>query len=312
MRIIGFEDIKKLQISPALCVEWVNEAFIQKSTCYLPPKLSLKFENDIFLNTMFSYIPKIGIYGVKVVSRFPERSPSLDSIIQIFDTSNGELIALIDGNWITAMRTGAVASLAIKTLEHENASNYSLLGLGNTARATVLCMLESRPEKHFTFKILKYKDQAELFIERFKDYKNISFEIVDDNESLIKNADVVISCVTAANTIIGEDNWYKEGVLVVPIHTRGFQNCDLFFDKVFADDRDHVIGFKYFDKFKKFNEIDTVLKNINPGRESQKERILSYNIGIAIHDVYFAGQIIKHFTFDNSIDINKTTEKFWV
>ena len=27
---------------------------------------------------------------------------------------------------------------------------------------------------------------------------------------------------------------------VIPVHTRGFQNCDLFFDKVFADDTDHV------------------------------------------------------------------------
>ena len=92
---------------------------------------------------------------------------------------------------------------------------------------------------------------------------------------------------------LGKDEWFKEGVLVVPIHTRGFQNCDLFFDKVFADDTSHVDGFKYFKQFKKFSEFDKVLHKEVVGRENDKERILSYNIGIALHDIYIAKKIFN-------------------
>jgi ornithine cyclodeaminase len=79
----------------------------------------------------------------------------------------------------------------------------------------------------------------------------------------------------------------------VPIHTRGFQNCDTTFDKVFADDTGHVQGFKYFNQFKHFAEISDVLKGENIGRSSDDERILSYNIGLGLHDVYFASKIIE-------------------
>src|SRR5690606_38639268 len=111
-----------------------------------------------------------------------------------------------------------------------------------------------------------------------------NIQICETNEELIRNSDVVVSALTVSDNLIGEDEWYKKGVLVIPIHTRGFQNCDLFFDKVFADDKSHVEGFKHFGQFKYFNEIDKILKNEDEGRRTEDERILSYNIGIALHD----------------------------
>ena len=89
------------------------------------------------------------------------------------------------------------------------------------------------------------------------------------------------------------DTLYKEGILLVPIHTRGFQNCDLFFDHVFADDRGHVCNFKYFNQFRLFNELSEVLLGNIPARQSDAERILSYNIGLGLHDIYFAHKIYQ-------------------
>jgi len=51
----------------------------------------------------------------------------------------------------------------------------------------------------------------------------------------------------------------------------------------------------------------------NPGRTSDQERILAYNIGIALHDIYFASQVydkVKDSLPDISSD--KLSEKFWV
>lgn len=105
----------------------------------------------------------------------------------------------------------------------------------------------------------------------------------------------MVSCITDADGLLVEDvNLFKSGVLVVPVHTRGFQNCDLVFDKVFADDEGHVKGFKYFDRFRKFGELSDVLSGKIEGRSSNEERILSYNIGLGLHDVYFAYKIIEN------------------
>lgn len=293
MRIITFDQIKKKNISPAECVNWVESALRMKYEVFLPKKTSISFhDGDVFFNTMPCLIPQINRFGVKTVSRYPGRIPSISGEILLYDSNTGSLLALMDADWITAMRTGAVAASTIKHLRKKEAKTYSFIGLGNTTRATLLCLLDIEPNKKYNIKLLKYKDQAELFIDRFKHFNTVSFEIVDSIKGLINHSDVIVSEITVTNDILGKDEWFDEGVLVVPIHTRGFQNCDLFFDKIFADDTAHVMNFKNFEKFKAFDEFANVLLNKVQGRENDKERILAYNIGLALHDVYFASKIL--------------------
>ena len=117
---------------------------------------------------------------------------------------------------------------------------------------------------------------------------------MDTHEALVENSDVLVSAVTEMPDLFcTAEHAYKKGMLLVPVHTRGFQNCDLFFDHVFADDKGHVCGFKYFDQFKQFHEISEVLLGEVPARLNDTERILAYNIGLGLHDVYFAHQIYE-------------------
>lgn len=313
MKIISFNDIKGLQISPLQCLEWAKFILMNKYNCTLPPKISMKMENDIFVNTMPSFIPTINRYGVKIVSRYPLRTPSLISEIALYDSLNGETLALMDGTWITAMRTGAVAALSIQTFQKKDAYQYAFLGLGNTARATLLCLSELYKKKELHINLLAYKGQEKIFIERFKEYSNLKFQIYNNTEELINDSDVIISCITATNSLIAPDECFKEGVTLIPVHTRGFQNCDLFFDKIYADDTAHVNNFKYFNLFKYFNEVSKVLINEDLGRTSNTERILVYNIGISLHDIYFASQIYDLITNDTqNKKLFTENKKFWL
>ena len=136
MKIIDFKTISEQHFSPLQCIEWVEYILKHKYECYLPAKISLSMGHNIFMNTMPSYIPMIQRHGVKLVSRYPDRTPTLLSEIMLYDSTDGTALALMDGTWITAMRTGAVASLAIKTLQRRDARSYAFMGLGNTARST--------------------------------------------------------------------------------------------------------------------------------------------------------------------------------
>lgn len=295
MRYITSEEIINLDITPSTCVEWVRKAFIMKSGCQLPAKMSVHPTGNDFFTTMPCLLPKdYNRFGAKVVSRIVGRVPALKSDMMLFDSNSGELLAIVNCDWITAMRTGAVAALAIKTFRNSQAKEYAFIGLGSTARATLTCLLESCKGEHLNIKLFRYKDQAEKIIEEYKHYDNASFTVVDTTQELVTNADVVVSCITDANGLIVEDEeLFKPGVLVVPVHTRGFQNCDTTFDKVFADDTDHVKGFKYFSEFKEFHQIEEVLKGDVVGRANDTERIVSYNIGLGLHDVLYASRIYE-------------------
>ncbi|MBD5445549.1 MAG: ornithine cyclodeaminase [Lachnospiraceae bacterium] len=317
MKIITFEDIKKMNISPILCYQWVSDMIQSKSTVILPPKISMKPTEGVFCNVMPCIIrntAEISWGGVKIVTRYPDRQPSLDSRLLLMNADNGEILALMDANWITAMRTGAVAAHSILLFAKDNFFKIGMLGLGNTARATLLVLAEMIPDRELHIKLMRHKGQEILFAERFASYKQLHFEYVDSNEVLVRGSDVVISAATFLSEDLCSDDCFSEGVLVVPIHTRGFTNCDLFFDKIYADDYGHVCHFKNFKEFKQFAEVSDVVNGTAEGRTNDKERILAYNIGVSMHDINYAANIYQ--MLENSrlmeVDLQTPKDKFWI
>ena len=319
VRIISNRQIQLCGISPADCIRWVDESFRLKHEAQLPAKVSVHPREDDFFTTMPALLPaRFGCFGVKVVSRIEGGKPSLKSDIMLYESQTGRLLAIVDGDWITAMRTGAVAALAIQRLKSSQAKEYSLMGLGNIARAVVRCLLADEKEPQVRFRLLRYKDQAEQLMADFADEKRAVFEVVDQMEDFVAGASVLISCITAAGSCLlcPDDSLYQKGVLVVPVHTKGFQNCDLTFDKVFGDDTAHVGGFKYFSQFRQYAELGSVLIGKHPGRESDEERILSYNVGLGLHDVLFAKKIYDRLTVSDpdgpSFIQEREDQKYWI
>ena len=320
MKILSFDVIRGMNIAPAQCYEWVSGMIRRKREAILPAKTHMNLPGNIFCNVMPCILQeKSGSYGgVKIVTRYPERQPSLDSKIILFDAETGTFLAMMDGNWITAMRTGAVAAHSVMHLAKKDFTTVGMIGLGNVARSSLL-VLAAVAERPLQVKLLRYKDQAEQFIRRFEGVDNLTFSIVDSVKECVKGTDVIISCATYFENDIAETDWFEEGALVVPVHTRGFMNCDLVFDKVFADDTGHVDHFRYFDQFKYYAEMCDVVNGRAAGRESDRERILAYNIGISAHDINFAAQIYKELeskpdVFDRlpDADLCDPEEKFWI
>lgn len=314
MKIITHDDIVNLNISPENCYKWVIESFKNKADCVLPSKTSLTQPGHIFYNVMPSLNPKNEIGGVKVVTRFPTRIPSLDSQIYLYDMKDARLKAILDGNYITAMRTGAVAALAIETYAIKDFKSIAIMGLGVTSAAIMNVLTYTLRNRKVKIKLLKYKDQAEAFIERYNKYDQFEFEICDTHKELITDSDIVISAITYADGDFTEFEWYKEGVLLLPVHVMGFGNVDYLFDKVHVDDPEHLHHMKNYDKFKNFDELSNVLNGKAKGRISDKERIVSYNIGLSIHDIMFANEIYKILENNTEIEVDlcPPTEKYWL
>ena len=313
MKIITHQDILNLNITPSEAYDWSEFVIKNKNTAILPPKISIKPDTmeGVFCNVMPCYFGDFG--GVKMVTRYPDRAPSLDSQLMLLDTKTGVTKALIDANFITALRTGAVCVHSLLQFAVKDFSTIGMMGLGNVARATAIILFDKVKDRKLTVKLLKFNDEHQLFADRFKDCENVEFVFCDTAEEVVDGSDVVISAVTYAGQNLCEDKYFKPGVVVIPVHTLGFTNCDLFFDKVYADDYGHVKHFKYFDKFKSFAEVSDVVNGIKAGRENDEERILVYNIGIALHDIYFAGQIYNK--MENSateVEFLPPTERFWL
>ena len=318
MKVITFRDIKSLDIPPEKCYEWVEEALRHKNDAILPAKISLHLENDAFFNVMPCLLPQQDAGGVKIITRHIGRVPSLDSQIVLYDYETGTPKAIMDGNWITTMRTGAVAAHTIKALAVKDFYEIGVMGLGNTGRAAMKVLLAMYPDRPLKIKVLKYKDQHELYTRYFKgeDGKgcpNAEFVYVDSFEDVVRGSDVIISAITYTDKDLCPEECYKPGVLVDAIHLRGFMNCDLSFDKVFCDDDKHVQGFKYYSKWKYHAEIADVITGKAAGRESDSERIIAYNVGLSMHDINFANKVYELCSgVGTEMTLDPPTDKFWI
>lgn len=316
MKIIGFEDINALRIDPADCIRWVEEGLLNKSGSRLPPKMSIRPAGTLegtFVNTMPCFVDFLGRGGVKVVSRYPQRVPALSSEILLYDSKTGKCLALLDGDWITAMRTGAVAAQAIKQLAVSGFVRLGMMGLGNTATTTLLCLMAVFPGREFEIGLLKYKNQHLEFSKRFEDYEGIHFHYVNSAHELASESQVLVSCVTVALQDFCSPDDFPPGSLLVPVHTRGFKQCDLAFDKIVCDDERHVASFAYYPRFKDgLVEMSDVLTGHATGRVSDSQRIIAYNVGIALHDVVFASKIYDRLAgTEPSTQLHDELAKHW-
>jgi len=288
VKIITDEQVVALGINPAQCVEWVVKSFKSKSAADMPPKISVHPFEDSFYTAMPCYHPEIGRVGVKVISRVPGSVPSLKSKMMLFDAKTGYMLALVDTNWITAMRTGAVAALAAKTFVNNfDHASFGMVGLGVMGQATLECLLSICKETPEIW-LMRYKDHADKIQEKYSDVK---FRIAEDRQQLVDRTDLLFSCVTVMHDQFLPESAYRKGYTLVPVHVRGFQDCDLTFDKIFGDDTGHMCNWKNFKSYRQFAELSDVLLGNVAGRTSHEERIISYNYGLALHDLWYVSKI---------------------
>jgi alanine dehydrogenase len=92
---------------------------------------------------------------VKLVGLFPGRDPSHPALLCVIDASSGLALALMDGGWITAMRTAAAAALSVRLCARPDAEVLAIVGSGVQARAH-LCLLAPR----FSSVRVSARDQA--------------------------------------------------------------------------------------------------------------------------------------------------------
>lgn len=295
MKVLDFQSIKEYanKMNPSEWYGWVDYTLKHKSDFTMPVKSRISQMSGNYFNIMPVLYEKENIAMVKMIGRHQlfdgEHRSSMMGDSMLYEANTGILKTVMDAEYITTLRTGVVAAHSANIFAKKNSTVYGLIGLGNIMTVcfqTLVTTFDSNNQ--YTIKLKKHHEQERRFADRFSYLKNVKFIFCDTYEETISDSDVVISAVTKANSNFAPDNCFKTGVTVIPICTMGFQNCDLFFDKVFTDEIDQIRGFKYFDQFKSVNNVTDVLLNNVAGRSSDKERIIIYNYGIAIHDLYFS------------------------
>src|SRR5258706_6851219 len=176
----------------------------------VPPRAGARVGDRGILGAMPGYVPGIAL-EVKLVSVFPANHdhglPSHQGLIVVFDEDTGTALAVMDGAYITAIRTGGTAAVAARTLARDDASVLAILGAGVQGGSHLETFPRVRDFKEIRV-ASRNPDHARALAALHPNAR-----VADSFEAAVRGADVVACCTDAREPILRRE-WLKPGVHV--------------------------------------------------------------------------------------------------
>ncbi|WP_227761982.1 ornithine cyclodeaminase family protein [Zhaonella formicivorans] len=305
-------DVKKY-VSIKDIIDIVEQTYVwyAQNEIIMPSKITLNMHElglPNWINSMPSYVRPLDTLGIKWAGGFIGNKklglPYIMAEILLNDPLTGQLRALVDGNWITDIRTGAQTAVAAKYLA-VNPEVLAIIGAGVQGISTALCMLETFELKEIRVADIS-ADACEKFAREIGQKTSVPVKVCKTNEEAVKDADVIVTVTTADEALVKAE-WVKPGAFV---SSKGsYQELDenLIFkaDKLYVDHLEQNLHrgefLKYFleGRLKKediVGEIGEVICGKVIGRKDKDERIVASLIGMGCLDIAIAAVVYRKMT----------------
>ena len=305
-RLLSRKDIESF-FTMQLCVVAVEKAFadLANGKANMPQRtpIAVPGHHGVAL-FMPAHIQSLGALGAKVVTVYKDNVPKhglptvLGTII-LLDEATGFPLAVMDGGYLTAMRTGAVSGVATKYMARPEAKIAAIFGTGVQAFTQVLGVHEARPLS----KLLAYSidpiERRRSFADRITAKIGVPVELSEDPAAAVAKADIVILATSAAKPIVS-GQWFQPGTHINSIgsHAPGMSELDSLTvqrSRVVCDQTsackaeagDFMIpvaaGEWAWDRVA--GELGDVVNGKLPGRASKDDITLFKSVGLAIQDM---------------------------
>jgi alanine dehydrogenase len=315
IKILSQNDVKRSVTMPQ-AIEVINQAFISlaQHKAILPPRTQVPVkEYEGITLFMPAYLPETESLGAKIVSVFPQNAkkniPTIHAMVIICEAKTGQPSAILDGIYLTAIRTGAVSGVATDLLARKEAKTAAIFGAGVQGRTQLeaICCVRDI-QKVFVYDI-KFQSARSFAEEMEKHGDPIPSDIVaaESPEEAVAEADVI--CVATTSFIpVFEDEHLKPGVHIngvgsytpkmQEIPERTILRAKIVVDSVAAsleEAGDIIIPLKkgLIDESHIQGELGQLASNLLSVRESEADITFFKSVGLAIQDVALAGLALR-------------------
>lgn len=119
-------------LEPLTLLESLRQGFIlAQDAPILPQRARSDLPGGNSTTALFpGLLPGVPAYSVKVQAKYPQQTPAIRGLLQLFDVETGALLAVMDSGHLTAVRTAAAGAVAADALAKPDASRVALIGAG--------------------------------------------------------------------------------------------------------------------------------------------------------------------------------------
>lgn len=311
IKLLSTADIKRL-ISMEEAITAVEQAFASYSdgTSHVPQRYVSGIPGigmDLFFKP--AYNEKLGKIAVKILTQKKVGSkkgiPSILGVVLLIDTETGAILSMIDGTYLTALRTGAASGIATRLLAKKNAETVAIFGCGAQGKTQLEAICSVRPIKHALLYDLN-ADSARKLKVSVEEELNISVD-VEHHVQKLQQADIICTATNSDLPLFSRDD-ISDGVHINAIgsYKPNMQEIDPQIVKaslLFADSREAVLK-ESGDLIKPINdgvfsndiikaEIGDLINNKVTGRQTDSEISIFKSVGLGVQDLFVADAIYR-------------------
>lgn len=258
---------------------------------------------------MPAFLGATNALGTKIVTVYknnPARSlPTILAVVVVNDPETGAVEAIMDGGYLTAVRTAAASAVGTRYLARPEARVLGILGTGVQGESHLWAMTEVATIERVVI-YNRSRAKAEQFQRAMSERFGLPIEIAPSEEAVCRASDVLVLATTAAEPIVRRE-WIKPGAHVnaVGSHSPAARELDgdtVVAARVVVDSReanlaecgDLLIPMKEgrFGPEHFADEIGEVAAGTKPGRRSPDEITIYKSVGIAVEDVATAALVL--------------------
>lgn len=314
MLLLSREDIKKVfTIKDAIEADKYAFTLVVDGKCEAPLRTNIQAPKyDGCFLFMPAYVSEMDTASLKIINIFPHNidqgKPSSPAQVLLIDGTTGIVTAVLDGTYVTQLRTGAASGAAFDVLAKKDCKIGALIGTGGQAATQLEAMIAVRDLEEarvFDLNLERTKEFAARMQEELKDY-GTKIIPVNSSDEAVDNADLVIT-VTPSSKPVFDASKIKAGATIscVGAYQPHMQEMDpailtraskLYFDSeeaVLSESGDILIpledGTITKDDFT--GDLGQVIKGELIGRENDEEIIVFETVGVATQDLVAARRI---------------------
>ncbi|MGY5863780.1 MAG: ornithine cyclodeaminase family protein [Candidatus Thorarchaeota archaeon] len=255
-----------------------------------------KYKGEVDVKSGF--VEDFGLIGTKIATGFYENVkkgyPPGIAVIVLLDMETSMPLAIMDGTYITAYRTGAAGAVAAQVLARKNSRTVGILGAGTQGRMQLLALQEIFDIQH-----VKIWDIDRGLAEQYQKEIPIEVEVVEDPNQIVPGADIIVTATPSRKALINASGIH-EGLHINAIGADGpgKQELDSAImtkaSKIVVDsllqcrrigEIQHALGEGLITDSSIHAEIGEILNGDKVGRESDDEITIFDATGLSAQDI---------------------------
>ena len=257
-----------------------------------------------FLHAMPAWVAGEKALGMKWISYYPgntERGfPDSSGLIVLNDPDHGLPVAIMEGMWITFVRTAACGAVAARHCARPDPVRLGLIGCGGLGMWSLRVLSALFPTLTDVFVASRTRASREKFCAAMAEEGPWTLTPADSAEDAVRDMDIVVSSIPQGSERPLKAGWWTPGMLAIPLDVLTAWEDEAFevIDLLVADNDAGLRAaaaqrrpdLHLPDRFTSFGDV--VLGN-RPGRRSDRDRIMAIPTGLGSVDMPLAWSIYR-------------------